>query len=155
MIFLELPKRIEDTRALLRQFSEAGLRPLSRKYDLLEQKEMPEELYELSKLLGSGNRGGGRGAAKPGAGDEAGNRNANNMSMVVSSAEICWGDVGLFLALPNVGLGNAAVSAVATRKPSAPMSISRAALAAALFVCSVEKTRWPVIAARSAISTVS
>ena len=112
MIFLELPKRIEDTRALLRQFSEAGLRPLSRKYDLLEQKEMPEELYELSKLLGSGNRGGGRGATKPGAGDEAGNRNANNMSMVVSSAEICWGDVGLFLALPNVGLGNAAVSAV-------------------------------------------
>ena len=51
MINLELPKKIEDTRALLRQFAEGGLRPLSRKYDLAEQKEMPEELYELSKLL--------------------------------------------------------------------------------------------------------
>ena len=48
MINLELPKKIEDTRALLRQFSEGGLRPISRKYDLLEQKEMPEELYDLA-----------------------------------------------------------------------------------------------------------
>ena len=51
MINLEIPKKIEDTRALLHQFSLNGLRPLSRKYDLLEQKEMPEELYELVKLL--------------------------------------------------------------------------------------------------------
>mgnify|MGYP003628475912 CR=1 FL=1 len=51
MINLEIPKKIESTRALLRQFSRDGLRPLSRKYDLLEQKEMPEELYDLAKLL--------------------------------------------------------------------------------------------------------
>lgn len=113
MINLELPKRIEDTRALLRQFAEGGLRPLSRKYDLLEQKELPQELYDLAKLLGGGRqRTEGGGKAKTGSGGE--NRNGNNLSMVVSSAEICWGDVGLFLALPTVGLGNAAVNAVAT-----------------------------------------
>ena len=89
MINLELPKRIEDTRALVRQFSAGGLRPLSRKYDLLEQKEMPQELYELSKLLGGGrNRAAGGNEEAPAG---SGNRNANNMFMVVSSAELCWG----------------------------------------------------------------
>ena len=126
MINLELPKKIEDTRALLRQFSEGGLRPLSRKYDLLEQKEMPQELYDLAKLLGGGRK---RGDAGSGAEAEGGNRNANNMSMVVSSAEICWGDVGLFLALPNIGLGNAAVSAVATEEQKAEWGELFAAMA--------------------------
>jgi len=117
MINLELPKRIEDTRALVRQFSAGGLRPLSRKYDLLEQKELPQELYELSKLLGGGRNRAAGGKEEAPSGSE--NRNANNMFMVVSSAELCWGDVGLFLALPNVGLGNAAVSAVATEEQKA------------------------------------
>ena len=113
MINLELPKKIENPRALLRQFSRDGLRPLSRKYDLLEQKEMPEELYDLAKLLKAG-RSQAEPAPTPAA--EPGNVNGSNLSMVVSSAELCWGDVGLFLALPSIGLGNAAVSAVATQE---------------------------------------
>ena len=86
MINLELPKKIEDTRALLRQFSRDGLRPLSRKYDLAEQKEMPEELYELSKLLRARPSRGKDIDAQP-ADSETSNRNGNNLSMVVSSAE--------------------------------------------------------------------
>lgn len=128
MINLELPRKIEGTRALLRQFAEGGLRPLSRKYDLAEQKEMPEELYELSKLLRARpNRGGDAGAEKTGA--EPGNVNGSNLSMVVSSAELCWGDVGLFLALPTIGLGNAAVSAVATEEQKAEWGELFAAMA--------------------------
>jgi acyl-CoA dehydrogenase len=128
MINLELPRNIEDTRALLRQFAEGGLRPLSRKYDLAEQKEMPEELYELSKLLRARpNRGRDVGGEKTG--DESGNVNGNNLSMVVSSAELCWGDVGLFLALPSIGLGNAAVSAVATEEQKAEWGELFAAMA--------------------------
>ena len=115
MINLELPKKIEDTRALLRQFAEGGLRPLSRKYDLAEQKEMPEELYELSKLLRA-RPGRSDGSDKRGAQTASSNVNGSNLSMVVSSAELCWGDVGLFLALPSIGLGNAAVRAVATEE---------------------------------------
>ena len=115
MINLELPKKIEDTRALLRQFAEGGLRPLSRKYDLAEQKEMPEELYELSKLLRA-RPGRSDSSDKRGAQAASSNVNGSNLSMVVSSAELCWGDVGLFLALPSIGLGNAAVSAVATEE---------------------------------------
>jgi hypothetical protein len=80
MINLELPKRLEDTRALLRQFSAGGLRPLSRKYDLLEQMEMPQELYDLGKLLGGGrNRAAGQRKAAQAF------RNGNNMFIVLSS----------------------------------------------------------------------
>ncbi len=126
MINLELPKKIEDTRSLLRRFSRDGLRPLSRKYDLLEQKEMPQELYELSKLLGMG---GNRPAAKAEAAAKGENINGGNLSMVVASAELCWGDVGLFLALPSIGLGNAAVSAVATPEQKAEWGDLFAAMA--------------------------
>ena len=126
MINLELPQKLEATRTLLRQFSRDGLRPLSRKYDLAEQKEMPEELYELAKLLRARpDRGSG---AQP-AGGDGGNRNGNNLGMVVSSAELCWGDVGLFLALPTVGLGNAAVSAVASEEQKAEWGELFAAMA--------------------------
>ena len=73
MINLELPKKIEDTRALLRQFSEGGLRPISRKYDLLEQKEMPEELYDLAADPGATvNRRGDQPDAYAGMGDPTG-----------------------------------------------------------------------------------
>lgn len=126
MINLEIPKKIEETRALLRQFSLNGLRPLSRKYDLLEQKEMPEELYDLVKLL-KGGRAQGEKSAEPAA--DTGNVNGSNLSMVVSSAELCWGDVGLFLALPSIGLGNAAVSAVATPEQKAQWGDLFAAMA--------------------------
>ena len=127
MINLEIPKKIEDTRALLHQFSRDGLRPLSRKYDLLEQKEMPEELYELVKLL----RGGRERVvtSDESAAAAAENVNGSNLSMVVSSAELCWGDVGLFLALPSIGLGNAAVSAVATDEQKAEWGDLFAAMA--------------------------
>ena len=54
MINLELPKDLQDLTGLMRQFSEGGLRPISRKYDTLEQKELPEELVELGALLKAG-----------------------------------------------------------------------------------------------------
>ncbi|MEM8560820.1 MAG: acyl-CoA dehydrogenase family protein [Pseudomonadota bacterium] len=126
MINLELPKKIEDTRVLAHQFAKDGFRPISRKYDLLEQREVPEELYDLAKLLG-----GGRDSLEPTEKPKSNgaNVNGNNMSMVVGSAELCWGDVGLMLALPSVGLGNAAVSAVASEEQRAEWGELYAAMA--------------------------
>ncbi|MEM1153223.1 MAG: acyl-CoA dehydrogenase family protein [Pseudomonadota bacterium] len=126
MINLELPKKIEDTRVLAHQFAKDGFRPISRKYDLLEQREMPEELYDLAKLLGGGSDS-LEAPKKPKS--NGANVNGNNMSMVVGSAELCWGDVGLMLALPNVGLGNAAVSAVASDEQKAEWGELYAAMA--------------------------
>ena len=46
--------------------------------------------------------------------DEGGVRNGGNMSTLLGTIELCWGDVGLLLTLPGQGLGNAAIDAVAT-----------------------------------------
>jgi acyl-CoA dehydrogenase len=113
VINLELPKNLQDLDGLLHQFAEGGLRPISRKYDLLEQRELPEELVELGALLKVGSSSqapAGRDAPKEG------NRNGNSMRMAVATEAMCWGDAGLYLALPLVGLGNAAVEAVATEE---------------------------------------
>ena len=112
MINLELPTSITSKDTLLRQFSLDGFRPISRKYDDLEQKEMPEELYALAELLKAG--GGGRKKKPSNEPVSDKNKNGNNMSMINASQQLCWGDVGLFLAMPTIGLGNAAVDAVAT-----------------------------------------
>lgn len=115
MINCELPKKIEDLSALARMFAADGLRPISRKYDLLEQKDMPEELYELSGLLNVGSvQSEGAKAGKQDPGQAPVNRNGSNMTMAVASEQLCWGDTGLFLAMPTIGLGNAAVAAVAS-----------------------------------------
>src|ERR1039458_2323594 len=47
-----------------------------------------------------------------GGGEEA-NRNGSNMASLLGLIELCWGDVGLLLAMPRQGLGQAAIAAVA------------------------------------------
>src|SRR3989338_1879799 len=44
---------------------------------------------------------------------EGGIRNGGNLSACLGVMELCWGDVGLLLAMPRQGLGNAAIAAVA------------------------------------------
>lgn len=116
MINLELPKHLQDLQTLLRQFSKDGLRPLSRKYDDLEPKDLPEELGPLSELLAAGRkqRSAKNSAEENGDAPQSEVRNGTNLSTVVGAAELCWGDPALFLAMPAIGLGNAAVEAVAT-----------------------------------------
>ncbi len=126
MINLELPKDLQDLTGLMRQFSEGGLRPISRKYDTLEQKELPEELVELGALLKAGRSSSSK---KEGASKPEGNRNGNNMRMTVATEAMCWGDVGLFLAMPTIGLGNAAVEAVASDEQKAEWGELFAAMA--------------------------
>jgi acyl-CoA dehydrogenase len=45
--------------------------------------------------------------------DATGNRNGSNLASVMTVAEMCWGDVGLLLAMPRQGLGNSAIASVA------------------------------------------
>ena len=130
MINLELPKDIQDLQGLLHQLAEGGLRPISRKYDQLEQKELPEELVEISKLLAAGRKARNTDSdAASVTGESQANRNGNNMRMAAASQELCWGDVGLFLALPSIGLGNAAVEAVASAEQKAEWGELFAAMA--------------------------
>ena len=109
MINLELSPKHQETRDNLRQVAEHMMRPYSRKYDS-EEHTYPKELEEVAKLLASARPV----ASAKSSGDEEGVRNGANMMAVTAYEALCWGDVGLMLAMPGRGLGNAAISAVAT-----------------------------------------
>lgn len=109
MINLELASKQQETYDNLRMMAEHMMRPYSRKYDR-EEHTVPTEMDEVAKLV-SGSRP--VASAKPAAGAE-GVKNGANMMAVTAYEAMCWGDVGLMLAIPGRGLGNAAISAVAT-----------------------------------------
>ena len=109
MINLELSPKHQENYNNLRQVAEHMMRPYSRKYDS-EEHTYPKEMEEVAKLLASSRP---VASAKGGADDE-GVRNGANLMAVTAYEALCWGDVGLMLAMPGRGLGNAAISAVAT-----------------------------------------
>jgi acyl-CoA dehydrogenase len=116
-INLELPRKLEAVIEKAHQGAAEMLRPISRKYDLKEH-AYPVELDTLATLFE------GISAAKTisFAGAEAfrdaegkdENHNGANMSALVNAVEISWGDIALLLSVPRQGLGNAAISSVAT-----------------------------------------
>ena len=110
MINLELSKKHEETFGQVMMLAEHMMRPYSRKYDK-EEHTYPKEMEEVAKLIG-----GARSAPSgPKTSIPAGTVvNGGNMGAVVGVFGLCWGDVGLFLAMPGSGLGNAAITAVGT-----------------------------------------
>jgi acyl-CoA dehydrogenase len=124
MINLETPKKFNQLISQAHQVAGEILRTNSRKYDTAEH-EYPKELDMLAAAIDGLNEGGALGGAGAGAvgsngsspsskqGDEGGNRNGSNMASLLGLIEMCWGDVGLLLAMPRQGLGQAAISAVA------------------------------------------
>jgi len=126
MINLEIPKKLKP---LITQAHQVGLnvfRPISRKYDTLEHEE-PKELRMFGAIMRGMSDGGGsaglnakedksadsNGASSNGS-SKKGVRNGSNMATLLGMIELCWGDVGLALSIPGQGLGNAAITAVAT-----------------------------------------
>jgi acyl-CoA dehydrogenase len=116
-INLELPRKLEAVIEKAHQGAAEMLRPISRKWDLREH-EYPVELDTLATLF----EGISEAKAFAFAGAEAfrddeprdANHNGGNMSAVLNVMEISWGDVALMLSVPRQGLGNAAISGVAT-----------------------------------------
>jgi len=116
-INLELPGKLEAVIEKAHQGAAEMLWPISRKYDLKEH-AYPVELDTLATLFE------GISAAKTisFAGAEAfrdadgkdENHNGANMSALLNAVEISWGDIALLLSVPRQGLGNAAISSVAT-----------------------------------------
>ena len=117
-INLELPAKLEAVIDMAHKGAAEILRPISRKYDL-DEHAYPVELDTIATLFE------GMTAAKTisfagtdafrAAGDgPKTNINGANMSALVNALEIAWGDIALLLSVPRQGLGNAAVSGVAT-----------------------------------------
>ena len=110
MINLELSKKHEETFGQVMMLAEHMMRPYSRKYDK-EEHTYPKEMEEVAKLIG----GARSNPSGPKVSIPAGTVvNGGNMGAVVGLFGLCWGDVGLFLAMPGSGLGNAAITAVGT-----------------------------------------
>jgi acyl-CoA dehydrogenase len=116
-INLEMPKKLQAVIDMAHDGAAEMLRPISRKYDLAEH-AYPVELDTLADLfegISEANTISFAGAeAFRGADGPKENVNGANMSALVNAIEISWGDVALLLSVPFQGLGNAALSGVAT-----------------------------------------
>jgi acyl-CoA dehydrogenase len=126
VINLEIPKKFGGLVAQSHQVATEIFRPNSRKYDTAEH-EYPKELDMLAAVIDGMNESGalgGAGAGTVGTGSngsasksaDGGNRNGSNMASLLGLMELCWGDVGLLLAMPRQGLGQAAIAAVANEE---------------------------------------
>jgi acyl-CoA dehydrogenase len=116
-INLELPRKMHAVIDKAHQGAAEMMRPIARKYDVKEH-AYPVELDTLAELF--------TGAAESNTLDMAGagglkasesseeNRNGANMAAALQALEASWGDAAMLLSIPYQGLGNAAVSAVAS-----------------------------------------
>src|SRR5439155_1586901 len=85
-----------------------AMRLLACEYDEREH-EKPWDFLNMMWQVSSGNPIGG-GAERRSKED----RSERNLAMCVSIEELSWGDAGLYLSIPNAGLGGAAVAAAGT-----------------------------------------
>lgn len=107
-MYLETPKKFRSLANQAHQVAENYFRPISRKYDKAEH-AYPKELDLLAALLDGMNSGSpeavGATSASKRAGKqvEEGIKNGGNLSALLGVMELCWGDVGLLLAMPRQG----------------------------------------------------
>ncbi|MDI6741497.1 MAG: acyl-CoA dehydrogenase family protein [Smithella sp.] len=113
MINLEMTQKMMDVKNGMNNMASSMLRPISRHYDEREH-EYPKELdvFRSIKIMSRPKKKKEGEEAKP---EKPGPKKlGTNLSTVLVIEELCWGDLGMVLSLPNAGLGNAAIVAVAT-----------------------------------------
>ncbi len=103
-----------EVRNSINNLAKGVLRPIARKYDVNEH-EYPKELEMFRSIKIMGGKKKKKEGEEPKKDDKpAPKKLGTNLATVISIEEMCWGDAGLLLSLPNAGLGNAAIAAVAT-----------------------------------------
>ncbi|MEA3224169.1 MAG: acyl-CoA dehydrogenase family protein [Thermodesulfobacteriota bacterium] len=114
MINFETPEMVKQIKDLLHGMAKDVMRPIARYYDEHEH-EMAKELDAFAPIMQAG-MGGSRKKGKKEKKEikETEDRVGANAISVAAAEELAWGDVGLMLAMPGAGLGNAAIDAVAT-----------------------------------------
>ena len=108
MIDFELEPQIVNLLDVYHATAEHLMRPISRQYDEHEH----EEPWDFWQATWSASHNAASGSAEQPAG-------ARNLYTCLSTEELCWGDAGLFLSIPNPGLGGAAVAAAGTPEQKA------------------------------------
>jgi acyl-CoA dehydrogenase len=111
MIDFSLSPETENTRHMVHTLAESTMRPIAREYDEREH-DKPMDwinmMWEVSKgmvNLGDGEKKEARGERRP---------SERHLRTAVIIEELAWGDAGLYLSIPNAGLGGAAVAAAGT-----------------------------------------
>ncbi|HXY64959.1 MAG TPA: acyl-CoA dehydrogenase family protein, partial [Mycobacterium sp.] len=116
-INLELPRKLHAVIDKAHQGAAEMMRPIARKYDIKEH-AYPVELDTLANLFAGAAESNTLGMAGADAfrssESEEENRNGANMAAVLQALEASWGDAAMMLSIPYQGLGNAAISGVAT-----------------------------------------
>jgi acyl-CoA dehydrogenase len=115
MIDFELSEDMKMMRDMINQVAKDTMRPISRQYDEEEHTDPTEwqnMMWEVSK--GSSVFGGGPADKKERSASGNGKPSERNVGATVTIEELSWGDAGLYLSIPNAGLGGAAVSAAGT-----------------------------------------
>lgn len=117
MVHLEIDEKIAEMQNSLKNIANSIFRPISRKYDEAEH-DYPEELDMFRKvpMLSQLKKKSGEKDTKVESiqkSDHNGNDIGINMRLIFSTEMMCWGDAALLLSLPNAGLGNAALLAIA------------------------------------------
>jgi len=110
MIDFELQEEIVTARDTIHMVAEQAMRPISREYDEREH-EKPWDFLNMMWVASQASNpvtfGDGRKKEKDGA-------SFRNLQSAVTIEELSWGDAGLYLSIPNPGLGGAAVAAAGT-----------------------------------------
>jgi acyl-CoA dehydrogenase len=114
MIDFEFEPQVAGQLKTYHAVAEHLMRPISREYDEREH-EKPWQFYE-AMWSAAQNLGPGTASAKSLDSTQKGDGAAKlrNLYTCLSTEELCWGDAGLFLSIPNPGLGGAAVAAAGT-----------------------------------------
>jgi acyl-CoA dehydrogenase len=118
MIDFEFEPHVKAQLKMYHAVAEGLMRPISREYDEREH-EKPWQFYETmwaaAQNLGPGAAPEKSSSAKSEKGEKGdGTAKLRNLYTCLSTEELCWGDAGLFLSIPNPGLGGAAVAAAGT-----------------------------------------
>ncbi len=120
MINLEMTENMDQMKTSLNNLASSVLRPVARKYDEQEHAYPSElEMFRNIKIMGRPKKKkNDNPEQKTTEGDnpDKKKKTGTNLATAISVEEMCWGDVGLLLSLPNAGLGNAAIAAVATEE---------------------------------------
>jgi len=110
MIDFEMSQQIENARQMIHMMAEQTMRPISREYDEREHED-PTEWHQMIWTVSNQSPvtfGGGGKSKKDDGPSERG------LAAVITIEELSWGDAGLYLSIPNAGLGGAAVAAAGT-----------------------------------------
>src|ERR1700730_2414649 len=113
MIDFEFEPSVRAQLKMCHAVAENMMRPISREYDEREH-ERPWQFFE-AMWSATQSLGPTAAPAKDSAAEqEDGAQKLRNLYTCLSTEELCWGDAGLFLSIPNPGLGAAAVAAAGT-----------------------------------------